>query len=179
MWEKIWDLVLKYIVAMLACIQCCYAEVIINTKKEFEHYVYEMSWRANASEYVNNPEVKGWFKGDKYKESIFKTIAKAIADCVQRKGEFEDIKGQVVEFKGTNPESYTCSNWNAVILWNYLAHVIDDRYEKVTLNNEGITQIGDIIKQYYNHQYDAKIGYAIKNIQAYANELNMYHELIS
>ena len=93
---------LKYIVAMLAFIQCCYAEGVINTEEDFQHFVYEMSWRANASNYVNNPAVKGWFKGDKYKESIFKVIAKAIADCVQKKGEFADIKGQVIEFKGTN-----------------------------------------------------------------------------
>ena len=80
---------LKYIAVIFAIIQCCYAETIIDTPEKFQHFVYEAGWRANAGYYDDSPRKDKWYNDKIYEDSIYKVIPQAIADCMQKKAEFE------------------------------------------------------------------------------------------
>ena len=160
---------LRYISAIFAFIQCCYAETVINTKEEFQHFVYETGWRTNA-EYCANHEKDKWYNDEVYKDSIYKVIPQAIADCMQKKAEFKNV-GEIVTFEANNPEKYDAANWNAVVLWNYLYCVI---YKNVAISNAGVTEVGEQLKTYYGEKYLGFIKKAVSDIQTYAKDLNLY-----
>ena len=75
---------------------------------------------------IQTYEFKPWFIDEYYDESIKQVIGKAIADCVTNMNEFKDKKdGELITFDGLEyedrPEDYTQENWNAVVLYNYVA----------------------------------------------------------
>ena len=164
---------MRLIVAIFAFIQCCYAEPVIDTEEQFERFVYETGWRAYASEYVNNPKRNEWYNEEKYEDSIYKVIPQAIADCMQRKAEFENV-GEIVTFKANDHTQYSYENWNAVVLWNYLYFAI---YKGESLSNEGVAAVGKKLKAHYKNEYDVAIDKAVSDIQAYAHALELYYHV--
>ena len=163
-------LYLKYIVMILAFIQCCYAEVIINNEKEFQHFVYETGWRANAGIATSEKPANKWYNAEKYKESIFKVIAKAIADCILKKEEF-DTKNDIITFAQDNHTLYSAANWNAVVLYNYLNYAI---YNKGELDNNGVEAIGEKLKKHYGTKYWSAIEDAVNDIKKYTQVIWNY-----
>ena len=81
---------MRNIVVIFAFIQCCYAETVINTEDQFYHFVYETGWRANAKNCSALHKDK-WYNAKIYEDSIYKVIPQAIADCIQKKAEFENV----------------------------------------------------------------------------------------
>ena len=120
---------LKY-VTILCCSQCYCSECEdrIYSHEQLFHFVIETGFRAHASRIINDTQSKTFLKNKQYNETVYKVIAKAIADC--RFGKV--CKDQnIVIFKGTNPEYYTYSNWNAVILYNLISSVIGKVYKNI------------------------------------------------
>ena len=161
---------MKCIVAILAFIQCCCAETLISTTAQFQHFVYEAGWRANAGYYDKNKQKDKWYNAKTYEDSIYKVIPQAIADCMQGEAEFGNV-GKIVTFEANNPEKYDAANWNAVVLWNYLYFAIDG---EVRFDDTGVSAVGAKLKTYYGEKYWGFIKEAVSDIQTYAKDLNLY-----
>ena len=157
--------------SLFSIINFSYSKVLINTEIDFHNFVYQMCWRAHASNYRTN-----YLFNNMYKASIYNVMAKCIADCIQKRAEFANYT-KIVQFVNKNPIKYTNSNWNAVILYNFLAYAIDDRYEKVSLDNDGVEKVGKILKIHYEKQYAKRIDKSTQDIKAYATALNLYDYL--
>ena len=161
---------LRCIAVIFAFIQCCYAETVINTKEKFQHFVYEAGWRANAGYYDERPRKDKWYNDKIYEDSIYKIIPQAIADCMQKKAEFENV-GEIVTFEAKDHTGYSPENWNAVVLWNYLEYAI---HKHGALSNDGVSEVGDKLKTHYGKDYGEYIKKAVSDIQTYATDLNLY-----
>ena len=161
---------MRYIAVIFAIIQCCYAGTVINTKEEFQRFVYETGWRANAGYYDKESHKDKWYSAKTYEDSIYKVIPQAIADCLQKKAEFSNV-GEIVTFEANNHTQYSYENWNAVVLWNYLEYAI---HKHGALNNDGVSEVGEKLKTHYGKDYGEYINKAVSDIQTYATDLNLY-----
>ena len=91
-------------------------------------------WRVQANNVIEKTKLKvdqgqikekPWFIDKKYDESIKKVIGKAIADCVTNMNEFKDKDPEdVILFRNTNHKNYTQSDWNTLLLYNYINTII-------------------------------------------------------
>lgn len=161
----------------------------------------ETSFRAYVSDtlYTQNEDGKfEWYQCGEYKPSIFKVITKALVDCMLNRNEFENyIPGRdngIIIFKNTNESEYIQANWNAILLYNYLAHIINDQF------NEGYHETGEKsrctwpeniqileyvankIKNHYRskvepQKLDSFLGKAVKDIHSYLKDLRIYEYL--
>ena len=87
-------------------------------RNELSQIVYRLMVKDEVGGKVCNDK---WISNKKYYDSVVKVIGKAIADCVTGINEFKDKKqGDVIWFEGTDPETYTQSNFNAVFLYNFI-----------------------------------------------------------
>ena len=163
-------LYLRCIAVIFAFIQCCYAETVINTKEEFQNFVYEAGWRANAGYYDKSLRKDKWYNDKIYEDSIYKVIPQAIADCMQKKAEFSNV-GKIVTFEANDHTKYSYENWNAVVLWNYLEYAI---HKHGALSNDGVSEVGEKLKTYYGEEYWKYINKAVSDIKSYATDLNLY-----
>lgn len=136
---------------------------------------------------------------NKYKSSIFKVIAAALADCVLREKEFaeapisEDGHLKIIEFKGTNVTGYDQSHWNAVVLYNYLSFVVngdsdqlyDIRCDPRNSARKGIVYVAQKVKNHYSSavKNEASLNIflekAINDIHFYCKNLMLYEYLNS
>ena len=162
---------LKY-VAISCYIQCCYSEQAdrIDSYEKFFHFVTEISFRAHASRIINDPQAKTFLQNKKYNETLYKVIAKAMADC-----RFGNIFfDKIVVFKNTNAENYTLSNWNAVVLYNFLASVFDEQHNNFNIDDEMIDNVSQKVNEYYQNKYVREIEKAVHDIKQYAKDLRLY-----
>ncbi|MBQ9335427.1 MAG: hypothetical protein IJS10_02700, partial [Alphaproteobacteria bacterium] len=137
---------------------------------KFQHFVYEAGWRANAGYYDKSLRKDKWYNDKIYEDSIYKVIPQAIADCLQKKAEFENV-GEIVTFEAKDHTGYSPENWNAVVLWNYLEYAI---HKHGVLSNDGVSAVGAKLKTYYGEKYCGYIQNAVSDIQTYATDLSLY-----
>ena len=219
---------LKYVAPVCLSVQYCYAS--IQTEDDFKRFVFEKCWGAWASLKVNDSSNEEWYTAGTYSESIYKTIATAIADCMTWQAEFKKAQETVaqklkhnnklkdeynskvfetlrklqnnkltyeeaisngpkvpeydygiviVEFDAKPTDiTYTNENWNAVVLWNYLAEAIrgflyGGHYGD---GEQCIDAVGNAIKKHYENidGIDGHINKAVSDIKEYAKALNLY-----
>ena len=94
----------------------------------------QISWRLEACRIIEETKAKvamGKIKGtpwvieNKYDKSIKQVIGKALADCVTNRHEFKDKEAKdLITFKGSIISDYDQTNWNAVLLYNYVNRAI-------------------------------------------------------
>lgn len=188
---------LKSILVVFLFLQNCFAEVKpVRSEEDFNRFVIETSIRGWCRE---KWDVADFSKRDfnYYKSSIFNVIAEAFADCILGHNEFaqeplteeKDIK--IIEFKDTNVEGYVRSNWNAVILYNYLSLVIngyglplyDIRHNPVISGIKGIEYVAQKVKGHYENTMENKVLFnnfikqAVDDIHFYFKNLRLYEYL--
>ena len=158
---------MKRILQILS-VYCSYANgmngMFIKTQTDFNHFAFLLSAKKDISTFYHF-EKQSILKNTKYKDTIWKVIPKAIADCALKLNEFENknIKDNVVMFEGTNVRNYTRSNWNAVIFYTYLYHNM--------WNKE--TSVKNISKIVQNKYKDYDLSASVSDVQEYENELQI------
>ena len=161
----------------------------------------QIYWRIKANNSINYPYLDkkyAWIKSDDYDESIKKVIGKAIGDCVTCEEEFAGKKaGDLIVFDGTDPLGYEQMHWNAVMLYNYVFHMLYSEKDIQRANRAAILgALSQQLAQHYLQQIsegpnklvddellaaENKIGQglakAITDIDAYAEALDMEYVL--
>ena len=169
------------VIALMMPIPGAYADM--NKNDDLRSYVMQIGWKAHASVIARDKENTSWYKDKMYDESIYNVIAQALADCAIVNAEYRTASTKnstIVEFdaKPTVAKPYTPENWNAVVLWNYLAEAIWEYLckGKYGYRDECIEEVGGKIKVYYDNIKDinAKIDRAVSDIKSYANCLKLY-----
>ena len=174
---------------ILFAFQCVsYGTEPIRSYEDLQHLVVGIAWRAHASLKVNDLEYieqNKWYTFDYYKNSIYNVIAQGISDCVTQRAEFSNAgkspccSEHIVEFE-VKPTmiTYTKANWNALVLWNFLARtiVVDEHATKSEISYKTIEQIGADIKNKYSSilNINEHINKAVSDIKTYAQDLELY-----
>lgn len=164
----------------------------INTLGDFKRFFYKNCWGAWASQKANNTFAdklphKPWYRNDLLSTSIYDQIQTAIADCMTVNNEFNLAvqKRQhnpnattIVEFS-TNPNGYNQNNWNAVVLYNYLAESIWGFLAgwQYGYQDQCIEFVGNLITNHYNKipKINDYINTAVQVIKMYAKDLDLYN----
>lgn len=161
------------------------ATITIRDMLSLNNCIFKIGWQSYANLIAKDAKKSGFLSNALYEDSIYEVISKAIADCQELQNEFREIyKNGIVEFAGTNPESYDNCHWNAVVLYNYLAqaihnffgvHSIDNRDIRGRVNASWIDHIGKILNQQYSTVSDIeiKIQNAVSDIKAYVKQLKL------
>ena len=165
---------------------CCCMAQYKPTHYAFGNFIARTAWQAYASVKVKNNS-NDWYTSAEYNESIYNVIGQVLSDCQYIVNEFFQAtkatppkgKIQIVEFANTTPANYDNSNWNAVILWNYFAEAIHGYLTgKKMIGDDGIEEVGKIVKNYYDGQDIAdlagKINKAVSDIKEYAKVLDLH-----
>ena len=124
-----------------------------------------------------------WIKNNRYDDTVYKDIPKCIADCATYKGEFAKLENihnndeevGIIEFS-ILPINYTQANWNALVLYNYVAQLL----HKCILDQETddvLYSVGEKIKKHYKSlnikDLNHKINKAVSDIREYAKTLHL------
>ena len=154
--------------------------------KDFKYFVHETSWRAYASLKVNDISGNAWYNRQDYNESIYKVIANGVADCATKDKEFskEVEENGIIEFEVKPAQlknGYTAANWNALVLYNFLAEAINDSlqtglYASETVSEKCIKVVGERIANHYKDISGIKdlINKAVQDIKQYSKALGLY-----
>ena len=118
----------KTLIPLVCVVQAGYLSAATSAEMSFAGKV-KQEWLNHINGDFRDSEMPSWCKEQRYKETIETVIPRAIAACVEGKAEFKDAvikKVKVIEFEakpgnGKGAIEYTGANWNAVVLWNYLA----------------------------------------------------------
>ncbi len=142
-----------------------------------------LEFKSNVAYKLNQETCANWIKEDTYKDSIYKVISNAIADCVLKRNEFAEdkINGDVVTFDNKEYKNYTAENWNAVVLYNLVYYIqkhqdfadkctIDRFYKEYIFSEKLQRQCGD--------KYKSEIGRAFNDIKEYEKSLNIIKFLL-
>ncbi len=126
-----------------------------------------------------------WWKQEKFENSIFEVMKKAMVDCVLKQGFFEE-KNHVKYFRGGKRSifrfvraeptqvKYTQENWNALMLYNVIYKLFYDATQKEvkTILREASNNLSD----YYgtdNNGFKKFIEKAQRDIKAYIFDLGL------
>ena len=165
-----------------------YGKIDIRSYDDLRHLVIGVAWRAQASLKVNDLDYirqNKWYTFDCYKNSIYNVIAQGISDCITQRAEFRNIwkshnySRHIVEFE-VKPTmvTYTEANWNALVLWNFLARTIvtDGRDAGSEISYRTIDQIGIDIKNKLSSilNIEKHVNKAVADIKTYAQDLELY-----
>ena len=134
---------------------------------------------------MNDSSKNEWYKSEQYSDSIYNVIANAIADCKLRQNEFRqpEPKDGIVEFEAMPDKvGYTGENWNASVLWNFLAEAINNSLNtevKDKFSKECIKAVGARIAKYYTdiEGIEDLVNKAVNDIKEYAAALGLYDYL--
>ncbi len=168
--------------------QSCFAT--INTVSDLKRFVYRNCWGAWASLKTNLPtnilEANNisWLKDVGLSTSIYNQIETAIADCMTVNNEFnlavqeQKINPNAIVKFNTDPKQYNQNNWNAVVLYNYLAEAIWGFLQGWAHGQQDqcIEYVGNMIKYHYHNipNINNYIDISVKVIKQYAEALNLY-----
>ena len=168
--------VLRCLGVMFLLAHCCFAKAKIETEQDLQHLVTEFSCRVNTGNHVYDTRRQSFINGnfDYYKDSVFKVIPKAVADCVTQRDAFasDKIKNGVVVFEKIHAKDYDESNWNAVVFYNYIYSVIRTKNANLKIQNIK-EEITNKYNELYNGNYSASIGDAVSDIDEYVKTLNL------
>ena len=160
--------------------------------EEARNTLMQIYWRIHAHNIIEETKCKlfkkeikdkPWFIAKDYDESIKKVIGKAIADCLTNMNEFQGKKaGEIITFKNTRPEDYDQANWNAVMLYNYIACKKNKQDYRKT-----IEKINDYYTKFFQennlsdkiNQLNTFIINAVSDIEKYKEALNLYKHMES
>jgi len=165
-----------------------------NSIHDFRSELNQIAWSRTCSfsEYWTKSEEiqnKQWILGDKYKDSRTKVIGKAIGDCVAGEGAFANkTSEEIITFKDTDLKTYKQRHWNAVILYNYIHEMINNKKINDIDVNEYIDEtfyVRDVLKnkleklkEHYEQYCDKKcikrLVKAVEHIQKYVEALGLY-----
>ena len=183
-------LYLKYILGILCITPCCFADLIgteLKSEDDLHHFTLSLEFKSNVAYKLSQEECADWIKADQYKDSIYKVISNAIADCVLKRNEFakDKVEDDVIKFAGTEPKDYDEANWNAVVLYNLVYYIRGSRFD------EGISQedvLQNFFKKYieeekiakgYGQEYKQKMEDAFNDIKEYDKNLNIIDFIIN
>ena len=194
--SKIWRLSALSVASTCVSEPSCFATSMndenINTLGDFKRFFYKNCWGAWASQKANNTFAdklppKPWYRNDLLSTSIYDQIQTAIADCMTVNNEFNlavqkrrqnPNATMIVEFS-TNPNGYNQNNWNAVVLYNYLAESIWGFLAgwKYGYQDQCIEFVGNLITNHYSKipNINNYIGTAVQVIKMYAKDLDLYN----
>ena len=168
-----------------------------NSIHDFRSELNQIVWSRACSkrefniEYHNIEKYK-WILGDFYKDSRTKVIGKAIGDCVAGEGAFANkTSEEIITFKDTDPKTYKQRNWNAVILYNYVHEMINNKkindinvneYTNETFYVEDVLKNKlEKLKEHYKAECSEKcikrLAKAVEHIQKYVETLALYESL--
>lgn len=159
--------------------------VIATEKCSVYNKINQMYWRFSAHNTMLAAKGEDdWIKDPEYYDSIINVIGKAIGDCMEQKNEFlcwdrQNLGKQTIIFKDTDHFDYTIENWNAVILYNAVNLVINDkdywRYHDVAKPEEIIGESYERIRRYYEIEKtageEAKIVKKLKKLNKEAEDI--------
>ena len=123
------------------------------------------------------------FDTNRFKESIFIEIPKAIKNCILKQGQFDGIK-DIVDFQGTEPRNWTQANWNAVFLYNFLNSVFylcsSNQLYILKKETDFITLSAIKLKLLYKfgNQFESRLTKAHDDIKKYIQELGVLDWII-
>lgn len=107
-----------------------------------------------------------WIKNSEYDDSIYQVISDAVSKCVSNEGEFHKKLGMIIEFENATPDkvNYSRENWNALIIYNVIAHVCKDQFyikksgePKLKSLSDTIDFIVKLISSYCTKNYEKAI----------------------
>ena len=120
------------IIALPLITSCCYAGLVgteLKTDDDIKHIRCTLYAKIRVAEIIRDKhgiyKCDEWIKQDKYKDSIYNVITKAIADCALGRNEFdkEKINDGIITFENKDYEKYTDENWNALVLYNFINYL--------------------------------------------------------
>ena len=140
-----------------------------------------MSWKVVASNAIEQCDDRSFIKNTKYHNSILNVIGKAIVDCLNQRNEFADLENKsVIKFANQNYSEYTVSNYNAVVLYNLVAAVLNKKFRKNIADCFNIYDLEDFITKQYdlkNKDELKKLHKACSDIFEYDKELHIIDTL--
>ena len=116
----------NYLVVSVFLIKCCFSHTV-NSLDDLKHFLVKFDVSLGIASKIYDQRTQ-WFSNDKYKDTFFKIIPSAIDDCIAQRGVFakENLRNDMVIFKGTEARQYTRANWNAVVFYNYIKKIYDN-----------------------------------------------------
>lgn len=193
--------------AIAMCLPSISSDVVAEKSiRNLRSKLNQLSWNlfCNKQEHRIQTDNLGdaeWVLDDAYKYSRIAVIGKAIGDCIAGENEFYGRSASdIIIFPNQEPEHYNQSNWNAVILYNYVHEAInnsnipDSAYYTRHFSNVGaaLQHKLPMIKNAYATRYRNKRGNnadellnglnqnldkAIRDIQQYVSALQLHHYL--
>lgn len=142
--------------------------------------IVKIAWKFKAHNTVVNAKEGSFIKNQKrYGKSIKEVIGEAIANCLMKRNEFQDLDSLgIVEFKVAPEEGrmagYSVANWNAVMLYNYIAWKVHAHGDY-----KSVEEIANAIKMHYENKYKIStqdkdnIDKSTKDIKQYITALNL------
>lgn len=167
--------------AIVSILGCC-NEVCAKDISDVVNLFNNISWRITANNKIVDADESNWITEEKYRESIIKVIAQAVADCITDKNEFANKDANDVIIFNVKAKTYSDENWNAVVLWNYL-HMLKWNYlNNTTRSKDEIFE--DVRARIYDNypteeveDLAGKLKKAISDIKEYDEALSLADEM--